>query len=223
MKTSIIIGLIVLSSLALASCSDTTQKTPISTNPAPTSSVTSTSTPKTTSATSTNTSMAGMDHSKMDMGTSTDSGNMTSMDHMGASTEEEFIANMIPHHQEAVDTASIIVAKTENVELKKIAQNIVSAQKTEISLLNSWMKTWYPNSTLKINYMPMMRDLSKLSDHDLDDAFMEDMVKHHEGAVHMAEEVLEVSQRPEIVQMANDIIRTQNAEIKKFKELLGNH
>jgi uncharacterized protein (DUF305 family) len=39
----------------------------------------------------------------------------------------------------------------------------------------------------------------------------------------MAEEVLEVSQRPEIVQMANDIIRTQNAEIKKFKELLGNH
>lgn len=82
MKTSIIIGLIVLSSLALASCSDTTQKTPTSTNPAPTSSVTSTSTPKTTSATSTNTSMAGMDHSKMDMGTSTDSGNMTSMDHM---------------------------------------------------------------------------------------------------------------------------------------------
>ena len=39
----------------------------------------------------------------------------------------------------------------------------------------------------------------------------------------MAEEVLEVSQRPEIVKMANDIIHTQNAEIAKFKELLGNH
>ena len=39
----------------------------------------------------------------------------------------------------------------------------------------------------------------------------------------MAGEVLDVSQRPEIVKMANDIIRTQNAEIAKFRELLGNH
>jgi uncharacterized protein (DUF305 family) len=163
--------------------------------------------------------MAGMDHSQMDMW----NGSMGIMDHMWASTEEEFIANMIPHHQEAVDTASIIVAKTENAELKKIAENIVSAQKTEIALLGSWMKSWYPSSTIKTSYMPMMRDLSKLSDHDLDDAFMDDMIKHHEWAVHMAEEVLEVSQRPEIVKMANDIIRTQNAEIAKFKELLGNH
>lgn len=69
----------------------------------------------------------------------------------------------------------------------------------------------------------MMRNLTKLSAHERDDAFMEDMIKHHEGAVHMAGEVLEVSQRPEIVKMANDIIRTQNAEIAEFKELLGNH
>ena len=168
--------------------------------------------------------MAGMDHSKMDMWKG--SMNMATsqvMDHMWASTEEEFIANMIPHHQEAVDTASIIVAKTENTELKKIAENIVSAQKTEIALLGSWMKAWYPNSTLKVSYMQMMRDISKLSGHDLDDVFMEDMIKHHEWAVHMAEEVLEVSQRPEIVKMANDIIRSQNAEIAKFKELLENH
>lgn len=39
----------------------------------------------------------------------------------------------------------------------------------------------------------------------------------------MAEAVLKISQRPEIVTMANDIIRTQNAEIAAFKELLGNH
>ena len=218
MKTSIIFGLIVLSTLALASCSDTTSPTKTPTATTPVSPVVP------TASTVSDTSMAGMDHSKMDMWNG--SMNMASgqtMDHMWVSTEEEFIANMIPHHQEAVDTASIIVAKTQNAELKKIAENIVSAQKTEIALLGSWMKSWYPSSTIKTSYMPMMRDLSKLSDHDLDDAFMDDMIKHHEWAVHMAEEVLEVSQRPEIVKMANDIIRTQNAEIAKFKELLGNH
>lgn len=217
MKTSIIFGLIVLSSLILASCSDATSPTKTQTSPTPTPVAT-------TPPTSKDNSMAGMDHSKMDMWNG--SMNMATsqvMDHMWASTEEEFIANMIPHHQEAVDTASIIVAKTENTELKKIAENIVSAQKTEIALLGSWMKSWYPNSTLKVSYMQMMRDISKLSGHDLDDVFMEDMIKHHEWAVHMAEEVLEVSQRPEIVKMANDIIRSQNAEIAKFKELLENH
>ena len=218
MKTPIIFGLIVISSLALTSCSDTTTSpTKIQTSTTPTPVATAT-------PTSTDNSMAGMDHSKMDMWNG--SMNMATsqvMDHMWALTEEEFIANMIPHHQEAVDTASIVVAKTQNAELKKIATEIVSAQKTEIELLNSWMKSWYPNSTLKVSYMQMMRDISKLSGHDLDDVFMEDMIKHHEWAVHMAEEVLEVSQRPEIVKMANDIIRSQNAEIAKFKELLENH
>lgn len=210
MKIPLILGLIVLSSLALASCTntktttDTATPTPVATTPTPTPEKIPT--------------MEGTDHGGINMNTMTGE-----MAHMGASTEEEFIANMIPHHQEAVDTASIIVAKTQNAELKKIAENIVSAQKAEITLLNSWMKSWYPNSTLKVGYIQMMRDLSKLSDHDLDDAFMEDMIKHHEWAVHMAEEVLEVSQRPEIVKMANDIIRTQNAEIAIFKKLLGNH
>lgn len=100
--------------------------------------------------------------------------------HMGASSEEEFIVNMIPHHQEAVDTAKIILAKSENAKLKTIAQAIVDGQSKEIITLNRWFKSWYPNSTLKTEWAPMMRDLSKLSAHDLDDAFMEDMIKHHE-------------------------------------------
>lgn len=60
MKTSIIFGLIVLSSLILASCSDTTSptKTQTSTTPTPVAPAI---------PTATDTSMAGMDHSKMDM------------------------------------------------------------------------------------------------------------------------------------------------------------
>ncbi len=154
----------------------------------------------------------------MDMGTMTGE-----MMHMGAASEEEFIVNMIPHHREAIDTAKIIVAKTENAELKKIAEAIISGQSTEAATMKKWLTSWYPNSTLKTEYMPMMRDLTKLSSHDLDDAFMEDMIKHHEGAVHMAEEVLDVSQRPEIVKMAKDIISAQNAEIATFKKMLADH
>ncbi len=142
---------------------------------------------------------------------------------MGAASEEEFLVNMLPHHQEAIDTAKILVAKTENKELKKIAESIISGQSTEVATMKKWLTSWYPNNTVKTEYMPMMRNLTKLSAHDLDDTFMEDMIKHHEGAIHMAEEVLDVTQRPEIVKMAKDIISTQNIEIATFKILLANH
>lgn len=102
------------------------------------------------------------------------------MAHKDITTEEEFIVRMIPHHQEAVDTSMIIVAKTENVKLKAIAQGIIDAQKKETSQLNGWLKSWYPTSTIKGEHSAMMRDLTKLSGHELDDAYMEDMVKHHE-------------------------------------------
>lgn len=109
--------------------------------------------------------------------TSTDGAMMA---HKDVTSEGEFIVRMIPHHEEAVDTASIIVAKTENKALKAIAQGIIDAQKKEITQLNSWLKSWYPTSTLKAEHSAMMRDLTKLSGHELDDAFMEDMIKHHE-------------------------------------------
>lgn len=65
MKSLILTGLIVLSSLALASCSDTSQKSPTSANPAPLSS--NTPIPKSNPTPTPNTSMTGMGHSKMDM------------------------------------------------------------------------------------------------------------------------------------------------------------
>ncbi len=145
------------------------------------------------------------------------------MAHKDVTSEEEFIARMIPHHQEAVDTSTIIVAKTENKELKAIAQGIIDTQKKEITELNEWLKSWYPTSALKAEHSAMMRDLTKLSGHELDDAFMEDMIKHHEGAIDMAQEVLEVSQKPEIVQLAKNIIASQTAEIETFKKMLNDH
>jgi len=42
------------------------------------------------------------------------------------SDELSFISEMIPHHQEAVDTSSALLLKTQNAQLKNILQNIIS-------------------------------------------------------------------------------------------------
>lgn len=50
-----------------------------------------------------------------------------------------------------------------------------------------------------------------------DKAFIDEMVIHHEGAVAMAEEVLEHSSRPELLKLANEIISAQTKEIEQMK------
>ena len=39
----------------------------------------------------------------------------------------------------------------------------------------------------------------------------------------MAQEVLEVTQKPEVVQLAKNIIASQTAEIETFKKMLNDH
>lgn len=49
---------------------------------------------------------------------------------------------------------------------------------------------------------------------DFDKAFIDEMIVHHQGAIDMAEMVLETSKRPELIKLANDIITAQTAEIE---------
>uniref|UniRef100_A0A832HAG8 DUF305 domain-containing protein n=1 Tax=Oscillatoriales cyanobacterium SpSt-402 TaxID=2282168 RepID=A0A832HAG8_9CYAN len=52
---------------------------------------------------------------------------------------------------------------------------------------------------------------------EFDLRFIDAMIPHHEGAVVMAKEVLQKSQRPEMKKLANEIIRTQAKEIAQMK------
>ena len=63
-----------------------------------------------------------------------------------------------------------------------------------------------------------MKRLETASGDAFDLAFIEMMIPHHEGAVLMAKEALQKSQKEEIKTLANAIIKAQEAEIKKMKD-----
>lgn len=52
----------------------------------------------------------------------------------------------------------------------------------------------------------------------LDRAFLDEMIIHHEGAVDMAQVLLDGTQRPELITLANEIISAQNNEINMMKK-----
>lgn len=61
----------------------------------------------------------------------------------GAELEKAFIADMIPHHQGAVDMAKLLLQdKTVRPELVKFANEIITAQEQEIGQMKEWQKSY---------------------------------------------------------------------------------
>lgn len=79
------------------------------------------------------------------------SGSAMSMDNMmttlkgktGDAFDKEFIANMIVHHQGAIDMAEEAKVSAKHQEIKTLADAIIIAQTKEITEMKSWYKSWY--------------------------------------------------------------------------------
>ena len=57
--------------------------------------------------------------------------------------DEAFIVAMIPHHQSAIYMSQVAQEESKIPEIKKLAGNIVTAQKREIEQMKQWRKQWY--------------------------------------------------------------------------------
>jgi uncharacterized protein (DUF305 family) len=53
-------------------------------------------------------------------------------------TDRDFVAGMIPHHAGAIDMAEIELKDGKDPAMKKLARDIIAAQKKEIALMKKW-------------------------------------------------------------------------------------
>ena len=85
--------------------------------------------------------MHGMGQGEMHMGMM---GDVTDIDSLRNSSnfDKEFIEQMIPHHQMAVMMAGMLRNSTNRPEMKKLAQDIISAQTSEINKMREWYSNW---------------------------------------------------------------------------------
>jgi uncharacterized protein (DUF305 family) len=67
-------------------------------------------------------------------------GKMPGHDVVMGDPDKNFLENMIPHHQSAVDMAKLALKKALRPELKKFAQGVITVQSKEIMQYQTWLK-----------------------------------------------------------------------------------
>ncbi|MFF3375943.1 DUF305 domain-containing protein [Streptomyces sp. NPDC002680] len=147
----------------------------------------------------------------------------TSEDHNAE--DVSFAQGMIPHHKGALEMAEEATDKASSAEVKSLAARIEKAQAPEIETMTGWLKTWGEDVPTSTESMPGMEAMPEMNHgsaaEDFDKAFLAMMIEHHKGAVKMATTEKAKGSYGPATAMADDVIRTQNAEITEMNKLLA--
>lgn len=152
----------------------------------------------------------------------------------GASAADAMFAQMmIPHHEQAVEMSTLAETRASSPEIKELAAEIKGAQQPEIDQMTAWLEEWG---------MPVMSGMDAMGEHgghgmsgmltddqmqqladaqgpEFDRLFAEFMILHHEGAIDMAEDVVD-SKDPRVAALAQAILTTQAEEIAQMRAFL---
>jgi uncharacterized protein (DUF305 family) len=140
---------------------------------------------------------------------------------MRAGSEYAYLAEMVAHHEEAVASAQQL-QRSPRAEMRAFGEAIVASQSAQIDQMQQWLSDWYPDRPGRVDYQPMMRELTGLSGDRLDQVFLQDMIWHHMAAVMASQQLLTrgVAEHGQVEALAESIRDEQHAEIFKMQQWL---
>lgn len=142
-----------------------------------------------------------------------------------------FVQGMVPHHEQAIQMSELVIANGDDPTVIALAEQINAAQGPEIDQMNTWLDDWDidpagsdgmdgmdgANGMMSDDEMDMM---SEAMGADLDRMFLETMIRHHQGAIRMAEVELEEGSNADVLALAQGIIDGQQAEIDQMQSMI---
>jgi uncharacterized protein (DUF305 family) len=137
-----------------------------------------------------------------------------------------FAQMMIPHHEQAISMSETALKKSRNQAILKLSNQIKSLQGTEKSQLAYWLKATDSSMTMdhdmQMSGMLTTKELAslkRLTGTQFDRAFLQLMIKHHQGAIEMLD-LISDSKNMEAKALAKAINSAQSKEITSMKLLL---
>ena len=148
-----------------------------------------------------------------------------------SSISGSFIRQMLPHHEAAIEMSRNLLRYTTNLQLQRIAQNIITEQTRSLEAMRRIQRTCantlntpqsaerYATCVTQIveNMLAAMEASQAVNSIDLN--FISEMLPHHEGAVRMSRLALRFSLCPGLVPILNNIITSQSRGIRELREV----
>lgn len=151
-----------------------------------------------------------------------------------------FAQMMIPHHGQALTMSELAATRAADPRVKRLAERISAAQGPEILVMAAWLEERdievpraaedpadYDHGDHGHNEMQgmltpaQMKALEQASGPRFDRLFLTGMIRHHQGAIAMAEDVARDGAHLRINELAADVMVGQQVEIERMRELLG--
>lgn len=146
-----------------------------------------------------------------------------------------FVHAMIPHHQQALELTAMVEGRTASDDVPLMAERIEASQGDELGQLERWLTD--RGQPLEVEggghgdhaMMPGMLTDAELAElraatgPAFDRLWTEAMLRHHEGAVRMVEELLSTGNaavESETWQLVSHIQSDQTVEIARLKQML---
>ncbi len=151
---------------------------------------------------------------------------------LNESISHNFMVQMIPHHQAAIEMSENLLRFSKNTALRAIASSIITEQTEsianmqrilpacsdltnqpgELCLYQALANRIMENMFQRMSYAPAAGSI--------DVTFMREMIPHHEGAVSLSENALRYDICSDLVPILNAIIVSQQRGIRQMQRLL---
>ncbi len=143
-----------------------------------------------------------------------------------------FIAQMVPHHQAAIEMSRNLLQYTTFIPLQDIACNIIAEQTKGIENMQEIQCNCGMRKNCSQDLCLYQRRIDQISQHmfhemscapdknQLNENFIREMVPHHIGAIEMSQTILQYDICPQLKPILDDIITSQQKSICQMRRLL---
>ena len=156
------------------------------------------------------------------------------------SVDVGFLRDMIDHHDQANQMATLMATKDVAPEVAVVANEVLQSQRYEVGVMSTWLDDWglargdldrkamawmQGMSPTSVSNMPGMQTadaMQALRDADGAEAeqqFISMMIDHHRGGIHMAEDAARRAEDPKLRDLAGRIAKVQASEIAELQRL----
>jgi uncharacterized protein (DUF305 family) len=159
------------------------------------------------------------------------------------SAEAGFARDMSSHHAQAVEMGMIAYQRGSDQEVKVLAGDIATTQQAQIGIMKTWLDEWglLPTGEQpKMAWMPAdmrgttagglmpgmasQEEMDKLRNApagpEVDKLFLQYMLRHHLGGIHMIDAVLTETDDPEVHDLAAQMRNNQSGEVATLTQIM---